>query len=239
MNPVKLNNIDHAALRVLPSAGRDYVDKLNQAVIFPSEFEEIQREFTIIFRRQEGGLQAFSLLGLDKDENLFLSEGRWSTRYIPASLRRGPFSIGVGKGAGSAPGEPMIYIDMDDPRVGHPDGHPLFLEHGGNAPYLEHIADVLQMLFQDMERAPALYQMLDDAELLVPVTLSVEVSEALRYSIPDVLVVDAERLAALTGEQLETLYRSGAVQFAIMAAASLGNIQSLISRKQAVLGPDN
>ena len=234
MNPVQINNIDHADLRVSPRAGAEFGDAVNQVPVFPGEFEELQREFAIVFRRLDTGLHAFVLLGLDSGENLFLSGDRWTSRYVPANNRRGPFSIGIARTADGTPGEPMIHVDMDDPRAGDAAGLPLFLEHGGNAPYLDHISDVLRLLYQEMERAPAFYAMLDEAELLTPVTLTIDVSEDRRYTVPDVLVVDTERLAALSGEALERLYRAGVVQLAILATASLGNIQQLIARKQAL-----
>ena len=51
----------------------------------------------ILFRRDaDGGFQAVAILGLDRGENLFLSEGDWTARYVPATLRRGPLFLGVG-----------------------------------------------------------------------------------------------------------------------------------------------
>ncbi|TGX55672.1 peptide ABC transporter permease [Sphingomonas gei] len=237
MNPVQINNIDHADLRVSPRAGAEFGNAANQALVFPAEFEELQREFAIIFRRRETGLQAYALLGLDRDENLFLSGDRWTSRYVPATHRRGPFSIGIARDStDAAAGEPMIHLDMDDPRVGDGEGLPLFLEHGGNAPYLNLISGVLRLLYQEMESAPAAYAALDDAGLLTPVTLTIDVSDDSRFTVPDVFVVDVERLAAVTGEPLERLHRSGILRLAILAAASLGNVQQLIGRKQALSG---
>jgi hypothetical protein len=237
MNPVQINNVDHANLRVSPKAGAEFGDAANQALVFPAEFEELQREFAIIFRRRETGLQAYALLGLERDENLFLSEDGWTSRYVPATHRRGPFSIGIARNSADvAPGEPMIHVDMDDPRVGDGEGLPLFLEHGGNAPYLDHVSGVLRLLYQEMESAPAFYAALDEAGLLAPVTLTIDVSEDRRYTVPDVFVPDIERLAALTGEPLERLHRSGMLRLVILAMASLGNVQQLIARKQKLPG---
>lgn len=237
MNSVQINNIDHALLRVSPRAGAEFGDAANQALVFPAEFEELQREFAIIFRRRDTGLQAYALLGLDRDENLFLSGDRWTSRYVPASHRRGPFSIGVARAsADGAPGEPMVHVDMDDPRVGAEDGLPLFREHGGNAPYLDHISGVLRLLYEGMDNGPAAFAALDEAGLLAPVTLTIDVSEDRRYTLPDVLVVDVEALAALAGEPLERLHRSGLLRLAILAGASIGNVQHLIVRKQALAG---
>ncbi|WBH15528.1 SapC family protein [Sphingomonas radiodurans] len=236
MNPVQINNVDHADLRVKPLAGGEFGDAVNQALVFPAEFEELQREFAIVFRRRETQLQAFALLGLDRDENLFLADDRWTSRYTPASHRRGPFSIGMTRPAAGEPtGDPMIHVDLDDPRVGDSDGLPLFLEHGGNAPYLDHMSGVLRLLYAEMGSAPAVYAALDDANLLTPVALTIDVSEDRRYTVPDVLVVDVERLAALSGEPLERLHRSGLLRLATLALASLGNVQLLIARKRALL----
>jgi len=51
--------------------------------------------------------------------------------------------------------------------------------------------------------------------------------------VPDVLVIDTERVARLSGEPLDRLHRSGLLRLATLAVASLGNIQQLIVRKQA------
>lgn len=242
MNPVQINNVDHADLRVSPRAGVGFGDAVNQALVFPAEFEDVQREFPIVFRRREAELHAYALLGLDRDENLFLADQRWTSRYVPASLRRGPFSIGMARSAaGAEPGNPMIHVDMDDPRVGvgEGEGFPLFLEHGGNAPYLDHMAGVLRLLYQEMEAAPAVYAAFDKAELLAPVTLSIDVSDERRYTVPDVFVIDVERLATLAGESLERLHRLGLLRLATLAVASLGNVASLIARKRALLDTPN
>ena len=75
-----------------------------------------------------------------------------------------------------------------------------------------------------------------DEAVATPVTLTVDVTEDRRYTVPDVYVVDIERLAAVGGEPLEQLYRSGVLRLAILAAASLGNVQQLIARKRTTLG---
>ena len=233
MNPVQINNIDHANLRVSPRAGSAFGDAANQALIFPAEFEEAQREFAIIFRRRDEGLQAYALLGLDRDENLFLEDGRWTSDYVPAVQRRGPFSVGIdgSRPDGAGQGDPLVYIDCADPRVGADDGLPLFLEHGGNAPLLDHIASVLRVLHEGVTSAPAIYAEFEDAGLLQPVDIQISLSDEDGYELPDLLTIDQSALAELSGEPLETLHRSGLLRAATMAASSLGNIQHLIDRK--------
>ena len=92
---VPLDNVEHQRLRVADRATSDV--SVNQALVVPSEFEQLQREYPILFHRDDDGeFQAVAILGLDRGENLFLSEGEWRARYVPATLGRGPLFLGVG-----------------------------------------------------------------------------------------------------------------------------------------------
>src|SRR3712207_1319900 len=77
--PVLLNNVDHHDIKVMPRYGAAFGDAVNQTLVFPTEFEELQREYPIFFRADDAGsLQPVVLLGLDRDENLFLEGERWA-----------------------------------------------------------------------------------------------------------------------------------------------------------------
>ena len=233
MTRVLLNNVEHADLRVAIRPGAEFGDAVNQLPIYPSEFEEAQRSFPIVFRREDEGIQAYVLLGLDRDENLFLEEGRWTSDYIPAVQRRGPFSIGIDRSRSdeAGQGDPLVYIDGDDARVGADDGLPVFLEHGGNAPLLDHIASLLRVIHEGMTTAPAIYAEFEAAGLLQPVDIQISLSDEDGYELPDLLTIDQSALAALSGAPLEQLHASGLLRASTMAASSLGNIQHLIDRK--------
>src|SRR5205814_7436056 len=122
----------------------------NLALVVPTEFEQLQREYPILFRRDsDGEFQSIALLGLDPGENLFLQGGEWAARYIPAALRRGPLFLGIGEVEEA--GDAAIVIDLDDPRVSESEGEPLFLPHGGAAPFLQQAAAALQAVHEGLE----------------------------------------------------------------------------------------
>lgn len=233
MNRVLLNNVDHADLRVAVRAGAEFGDSANQLPIFPSEFEEAQRSFPIIFRPEGSGLQAYALLGLDRDENLFLDGQRWTSAYVPAFQRRGPFSIAISRSQPDEvdPGEPMIHIDLDDPRVGASDGLAVFREHGGNAPLLNHMTDVLRTIYDGLETAPFIYAAWQEAGLLQSVELKISLDDDTVYVIPELFTVNRQAVADLSGEPLERLHRGGLLEGAFLAGASLSNMQRLIELK--------
>lgn len=236
-NKVLLNNVDHPDVRVIARPAAEFGDSVNQVLVFPTEFEEIQREYPIFFRRDEAGaLYAVALLGLDRDENLFLDESGWRGRYVPAALQRGPFLIG--REGGDADGEPIIHIDLDHPRVSASEGLPLFLPHGGNAPYLEHVAGVLRVIHAGAEAAAPMFAAFEEADLIEPISVEIELSDVKKYVLPDLYVIGGGALAKLDAAQLDRLNRNGYLGLAFFAAASLGNVSRLIELKNQRTGAD-
>ncbi len=233
-NAVLLNDIDHRDLRVVTRHGAEFGDNVNQVLIFPTEFEDIQREYAIFFTPGDDGVyQSVALLGFDRDENLYLDDSGWDARYIPAVQRRGPFSIGVSHDdSGSAP---MIHVDLDHRRISRDAGHPLFLPEGGNAPYLDHVADVLDTIYSGIDLAAPMFAAFEAAGLIEPVAVEIELSETESYSLPDYSTISAERLDALDGAALAALHAQGFLYPAFLVVASLGNVNGLIERKNARL----
>lgn len=222
-----LDNVDHADVHVAVRAGAAFGDHANLLPIMPVEFEEAQRELPIVFRRgADGGIHGYVLLGLDRGENLFLDGDRWTTRFVPAIQRRGPFALARGED-----GAPVLQIDRDDPRVGAAEGMPLFRDHGGDAPYLEHVRAALHLLAEGAQSERAILADLEAAGLLRGVTLRIDLGDAGGYELTDLLTIDQAALAGLSGATLERLHGNGLLRAATMAAASLGNMERLIELK--------
>ena len=227
---VLLNNVDHHSLRFAPRHGPEFGDCVNQMLVFPTEFEAVQRDYPIFFLKgADGAFQAVALLGLDRDENLFLDGGTWQARYVPAVQARGPFSIALQEREDGA--EPMIHVDLDDPRIGTDEGVPLFLPHGGSAPLLEQVSNILRCLYAGLEMAGAIYPLFAALGLIEPVSVQISLSDVDLYDLPGYHAISEERLAALSGAELERLNRAGFLRHAFLAAASLGNVPRLIELK--------
>lgn len=232
-NKVLLNNVDHHDLKL--AAGHGDGAGVNQMLVFPTEFEEIQRAYPILFAKGEDGVfQAVALLGLERDENLFLGDDGWAGP-IPALLQRGPFSIGIRQQqvGGELREEPMIHVDLDDPRIGRDVGEPLFLPQGGNAPPLERAAAALRTIYAGMDIAAALYPAWDALGLLQPTAIEIKLSDTEQVDLPDYYAVSAERLAQLSDAELGTLHRQGFLAPVFLVVASLANANRLIALKNA------
>lgn len=233
-NRVLLNNVDHADLRVITRHGPEFGDAINQVLVFPNEFEDLQREYPIFFRKDaDGRYQAIALLGLDRDENLFLDTTGWNARYVPAAQQRGPFSIVLQapRPGSSAEPEAMIHVDLDHPRVSRTEGEPLFLPAGGNAPYLQHVSRLLGAIYDGLEVGEPFFEALDALGLIEPVDVEVDLTNGKTYAIPGLYTVSHARLSAVVGDDLERLHRSGVLRAAYAVPSSMANMPRLIDAK--------
>ena len=234
-NTALLNNIQHKDLKVIARFSAAFGDNVNQVAIVPTEFEAIQREYPILLSKSpEGEYQALALLGLDKDENLFLDQQGWHARYVPALRVRGPFLIGFQQqqdGGGEPRREPMVHVDLDHPRVSHSEGEPLFLPQGGNSPYLEHITRVLRLLHQGTAVSGSMYAAFAELALIEPAAVQINLNDREQYKLADYYTIGEERLAQLGGASLERLHKAGFLRAAYFVASSLKNINRLIDLK--------
>jgi hypothetical protein len=229
---VRLDNVEHASLSLRRGHGARFGEAVNQVAVFASEFDQVQREYPILFARTpEGALQAVAILGFDRDENLFLDGERWDAGYVPALLRRAPFSIGA------ADGEPVVCVDLADARVAAEgeDGELVFKPHGGNAPVLDGAVDALRTLQAGTAIAAKMTALFDELGLVEPVRLQVQFDEHTGVDFDGYLAVVPEKIAGLDGAALERLNKAGLLDVAVFAAASLGTMQRLIARKQRKL----
>lgn len=234
-NPVLLDTIAHADLRVATGYAARFGDAVNQCVVLPSEFDAVQRDYPIVFRRDaNGAFYAVALLGLDRDENLFLDERGWHARHVPLLRQCGPFLIGRVERAvdGIVEHEPMLHVDLDHPRIAAAaDAQPVFLPHGGQSPYLEHVVTVLRAVHDGLAARAPMFAAFERADLIEPSTLDIALDPETRYSIPDCFTIAPARLAQLDGDALFALNQAGFLQHAVLVASSLGTIAQLIALK--------
>ncbi len=229
---VLLNNIDHKDLRVITDRSVALGDAIMSCVAFPNEFRNLQAHYPVLFQKDvdTGTFQGVALLGLERGENLFLTDKGWNAHYMPMVLEMQPFLIGTQRRSGEEP-EQVIHIDLNSPRVSDTEGHPVFLPHGGNTPYLEYIAGILEQVHIGASTSAAFYQAVDALGLLEPFALDIELNDSSKSRLTGFYTVNEEKLYALGGDDLSSLNKKGFLQPLFMAVASLSNFRDLIERK--------
>ncbi|MBU2887414.1 SapC family protein [Gilvimarinus agarilyticus] len=238
-NAVLLNNVAHKDLKVINRYGAEFGDNLSSVLTFPTEFADMQREYPILLRKNDktGEFQTHAVLGFEPGENLYLNNDNWDASYVPAIVARGPFLIGFQEKEmdGELQRETVIHVDMDNPRVSQSEGEPVFLEHGGNSPYLEKVVKTLNAIHEGLGYGKVMYEALADLELIEPVNLEIQITPEAQYNLTGYYAINEDKLRDLDAANLEKLNKMGFLEGVYLLKSSLSNIKSLVERKRAAL----
>jgi len=230
-----LDNIAHKNLRIITERSAWYGDDIAGTLVFPLEFRRLQAEYAIAFQKNAdtGYFEPLALFGLDEGQNLYLDSSGWDASYIPLSMQRQPFFIGFATATedGVPVEKPVVHVDMDSPRVSETDGVAVFLEHGGQSPYLEQINSVLLAIHEGYDQCKRLSDVLAALELLEPFEMEYELKDGTRKKLGGLYTLHEETLNALNAASLEQLHRDGFLEAVYMVMASTANFRTLIERK--------
>ena len=230
-----LNNVTHQNLRIVTRHGAQWGDNHMSCPVTPDEFRSLQAHYPIVFQEDgQGGALPVALFGLEQGENLFVDvagQGEtWDADYIPLSMLRMPFSIGVDRETD----EMRVMVDMASPRISAgPDGEAVFLPQGGTTDYIEQVNAVLRALHEGLQSVPEFVGALVQHNLLESFVLTVERPDGSQGQLHGFSMINEERLAALDAGAIALLHQADYLQPIYMAIASLSNIAPLIRKHLA------
>jgi hypothetical protein len=119
---------------------------------------------------------------------------------------------------------------MDSPRI-HPEGEPVFLEHGGNSDYLESINSILNVLYVGSRTTRPFFKTLEEMDLLESFVLDAQLSDGSEHRLAGFYTVNEDALAELEGEQLDMLNKRGYLEAVYMVIASMSNLPAMLEKK--------
>ncbi len=227
-----LNVEQHKNLGYEEKYGSEYGHQTGAVMILPNEFAKVQREYPILFRKdsETGRFFPVALLGLAENENLFLDENsNWSTRYIPLSMKQGPFLIGLQQQ--EAEQRLAIYADLNDSRIQQNAASALFNADGHASTTLNEIRDILSARHQGSESLEPMIDAFLKYDLLERVMLEIDLASGATIKFDAGYTVHIEKLIALENDAVLELHKSGFLSLAYNVADSVNNIQHLIDRK--------
>lgn len=236
---VLLDNVTHHDLKISPHFKAEFGDQVNAVQTFTTELEAMQRVYPLFFRQNaiNDDFQLVAMLGFEKDENLFINnkQNTWQAEVIPAVAAKGPFLIGFQdqSNIGGPEKAPVVHIDMDSPRIDKTHGVPVFLEHGGNSPYLEHINALLLTIYHGMSDTQKMLSTFTQLNLIEPVELEITLNNGDKHKLHGNYTISAEKLATLDGIDLQSLNQAGFLKSAYFISSSLSNVKKLIAIKNS------
>ncbi|GBL04352.1 SapC family protein [Glaciecola sp. KUL10] len=236
-----LNNIEHKDLKIRPIESHGEGLSVNRSLVYVSEVANLHKEFPLVIHKDEdeNDLQLHAILGFEKDENLFVDENGWISKHAPALLKRGPFSLGYANTEDTnntaSQENPLICIDVDDPRVSAEQGEAIFLPFGGEAPLLQDIKSSLQLIQMGMKYNATLFAMINEFDLLEPLSIQIKLNSEEEINLQGYYTIRQDTLTSLSGEALEKLNKFGVLSVLFYLLSSLSNFQHMIDIKNQVI----
>lgn len=235
---IALDPAVHRRRKVSPLTDFSIAKDLHAVFVTATEFPQAALEFALVFvetgRHDTAGrpmMSPVALLGLAHGENLYVEGPRWEARYVPAYVRRYPFSTA------SLPGASGINVLVDEAWSGFSDHgvEPLFEADDAPAPALKRAIDFLERFELETERTRAFCERLVMLGVLKEMKADATLQDGQKLSVDGFHAVDEEKLRALPEASVLELWRTGVLMLIQAHLLSLANIRHLVNRKAARL----
>ena len=229
-NIVPLSSIIHKNHYIEYSNKYEFAKSTNSTYIANIEFTKAAREYPIVFAMEkDNSIYPVVLLGLDKDQNLFLDkDGNWLATYIPAYVRRYPFIL-----AKTQDNADNYTICIDDQYSGFntsKKGEKLFGRSGTYSDQLKKSIEFLREYNNHTQVTAAFCAKLKELNLLEPMKLSVKTNDGRELSMVGFMGVNRGRLKSLPVDRVIELFKTDQLELIYLHLASLANVEVLMQR---------
>jgi hypothetical protein len=210
---------------------------LNSLFLAVVEFAEACKEYPIVFVRvgevPADGKQAvapLAVLGLKTGSNLFVKDNSWTGNYVPAYLRRYPFSMArIDQESDSM----AVCYDSEWAGFSQTEGTMLFGADNEPSEFLKNVQSFLESFEQEAERTRLICQQLNELDLFREMRFEATLASGEKLDVDGFLAVDEKKLAELPDDKVLQLHRSGLLSLLEMHRVSMGNMSRLAAKHGA------
>ena len=178
----------------------------NSVPLMTVEFFNAASEYAIVFGDTEAGVMPSVILGLHRDENLYLTEsGGWRAAYVPAFVRRYPFVYSLSDDASSftlCVDESFPYFNIEGR------GQRLFTPDKTPSPYLGRMLRYLEQYQREFDRTRSFCNKLLSFDLLEPICAEAATGKDENVSLDGLMAVNRDKARSLAAGKLSELAQS-------------------------------
>lgn len=229
--PVAVDRADHLSLRMrMPVTDWSVASQLNAVFVAGVEFGDAARDFPIVFVKagvdEDDGKPAIApiaILGMVQNENLFVEDGAWRARYIPAALGSYPFAIGRLDAERFA-----ICFDASWSGLSGTEGEPLFTPQGEHSEFLTSVQKQLETLESQTQRTKQMCRRLRELDLLQEMRFDATMPDGSKFAVDGFLTVDDKKLNVIDDATALEMHKSGLLGLVHAHYVSLGHMRKLL-----------
>lgn len=228
--PMALDRNDHRFMRLRwPIADWSVASRLNAIFVAAVEFGDVARDAPIVFVQagdDDDGKPAFApiaVLGLVKEQNLFVEGTQWRAQYLPAALRAYPFAIGRLDEQKYA-----VCFDAACSALSGTDGEAMFTAQGEPTDFMKNIQAQLERLETEIQRTRLMCRRLRDLGLLREMRYDATLPDGSKLAVDGFYMVDDQKLNTIPDEVVVELHKTGILGLAHAHFVSLGHMNKLL-----------
>lgn len=222
---------NHNQIKITPSSNYQHAKEQQVVPLIVHEFARAGAEMPIIFvkNKDTGEFQSVALLGLSPNENLFYSEEKWLSGYLPALITHHPFALMPTQNDES---QLQMVIKEDSHVISKSEGDALFDEEGNESEYLTKRKNALGQYFEQSHVTKAFIHELSENSLLSQQNLTLDLNGE-KIAINGVYLVDEKALNALPDDVFLALRKRGFLAPIYNHLGSLHQLSRLAKLKTA------
>ena len=225
---VPLSAARHREYSVETGSNYSFSAHVNSVPLTAVEFPQAVSEYAVVFAGQGENVMPAVILGLRRDENLYVSEdATWGAKYKPAFVRRYPFVFSPAQDGQKF----LLCIDeafSGFNREGR--GQKLFDDNGKPTTYVDNILKFLQEYQMQFRRTQEFCKKLRELDLLEPVQAQVELRSGEKLSLSGFMAVSRTKLKAIAADKLAELAKTDELELIYLHLQSMRNFTVLPER---------
>lgn len=215
-----------------------FASHLISVPVVATEIPMAAAEYPVVFSATnvEGEYLPLAVMGIRSGENLLLdSEGKFTTHYVPAFLRRYPFVFGGDKSSDNM----ALCVDVASDALvkDGSKGVRLFTDEGEQTEHLKRSVEFLKDYHVRAEMTKAFCKRLHELQLLEPMEASFTLNgnEESKVNLTGFYVVNREKLKALGDAEVLELFKRDGAELIFAHLQSVNGFSRLIKRASAKL----
>jgi hypothetical protein len=208
-NPPNLQTVDfsrHGKLKVKPNPGFAHARDRNIVAVNVSELGLASSNFPIVLARNPADQRflLMAMLGLKSGENIYFGEDFWESTYVPMSVQRHPFIVGLDDRVEDT-SRLATCIETDSACLGETEGLPLFNADGSDSDLLRSANQLLRNMFEAGKFTEEFLETLQNLDMITPLNIDLQTQRGEVRRITGLFTIDEKRLKELSAEQLKDL----------------------------------
>ena len=225
---VPLSNEKHRDWSIKVGSDYSFAADINAVPLTAVEIIAAAAEYPIIFASKEGSMLPLAMLGIRKEQSLYVDEdGTWNAKYIPAFIRRYPFVFS----SATEDGKSLLCIDESFSGCNTEGrGERLFDSDGVRSQYLERVLGFLRNYQLHFERTRLFCQKLIELDVMEPILAQMEGSDGAKQQMSGFMAVNRKKLKAVPADKIAELLSTDELELIYLHMFSLRNFQTMFEK---------